>query len=482
MTGMWHDDLHARFQEQFEVVRAALAKADRDNLQRLPGIAIAKEPLGTRRDLDVLYQDCGILVRPEFCQKAKSQLGAVDADADGDDSRNPFRLLKLPEPGARTAIETFHARNGDGTAGHNFILSITDGTGNICPASEPLPARPGQFLSPPDGEDYSDVRIRVIDTGIIPDVVTLHGVSTATGQLRLQDQDPTGLAPITEAAPGNEALIGGRPRNVDGLEPLDEDLSIYYGHGTFIAGILHGIAPNAHIYVTNLLRRGGAVTMTGIVGELWDILDEPEEKMPHIISLSAGGYFSERSLPLMTDVVGKLQERAATRGYPILVAAAGNDGHNGEGPCHQPFYPAALEDVISVGALRGDNGGRACFSNHGSWVKVYAPGERIVSWFPSGNYSYHHNGTSACRYLQRRRDPEWYHCCTCVTQPDKYETKTFDGLAEWSGTSFSTPMVAGLIARQMVDGRQSAHQAAATVLAEQTRQIGGLGNILVPTR
>ena len=66
--------------------------------------------------------------------------------------------------------------------------------------------------------------------------------------------------------------------------------------------------------------------------------------------------------------------------------------------------------MLSVGALRGDGEFGACFSNHGAWVKVYAPGERLTSALTGFEepvpYVYQHSTYDACRY-------GFAYACTC---------------------------------------------------------------------
>ena len=50
----------------------------------------------------------------------------------------------------------------------------------------------------------------------------------------------------------------------------------------------------------------------------------------------------------------------------------------------RPAYPASFPGVTAVGALSAEGRERAAFSNHGAWVEVYAPGERVQSSFVRG--------------------------------------------------------------------------------------------------
>ena len=132
------------------------------------------------------------------------------------------------------------------------------------------------------------------------------------------------------------------------------------------------------------------------------------------------------------------------------MAAAGNDGTD------RPFYPAAYDWTVSVGAIAIDLQHRAWFSNYGPWVDVYAPGEGMVNAYATGEYVY--------------QEP-----------PRQPATQQFSGMARWDGTSFSTPFVAGLIAARMArTGESSAVAAAAVIAAAQAQVITGIGPALLP--
>src|SRR5262249_59398785 len=119
-----------------------------------------------------------------------------------------------------------------------------------------------------------------------------------------------------------------------------------------------------------------------------------------IINLSAGcTTYNHRPPRGLEPVFDRLR---AADCQTLLVAAAGNDGSTDE------FWPAAAHigteppdlgsAVVSVGALRQDGMGRACFSNYGRWVQVFAPGERLVNSFPDGRYAYVDEARDTCRY------------------------------------------------------------------------------------
>ena len=219
----------------------------------------------------------------------------------------------------------------------------------------------------------------------------------------------------------------------------------YAGHGTFVAGVVRSMAPSAEVIV-----RAG-FPMLGMVSELdlvialdWVLLHDA----PDIINIS-GGTWADADGPVLLNAF--YERRLRHHKGVALVVAAGNDGNRWH------FWPAAAPWTISVGALAANWRERAPFSNFGGWVDVFAPGEHLVNAFPRGTYRYN-EPTRAGKVVR------------------------FHGMASWSGTSFSSPMVAGLIAARMSRTGENGVDAGAALLRTASRHaLRGVGPVLLPT-
>jgi len=217
----------------------------------------------------------------------------------------------------------------------------------------------------------------------------------------------------------------------------------YGGHGTFVAGVLRCMAPQAHVHVENIFDTAGSACESEVAMRLNAAFGFGFE----IVHITASCHTRKNIPPVALEA---WLERLRPYKGVICVAEAGNNHTK------RPAWPGAFRDVLSVGALATDWRHRADFSNYGGWVDVYAPGEKLINAIGSGTY-------------------------TCQIPPDVDQVRTFSGLAQWSGTSFSAPIVTGLIAARMARRGESAREAADALLAKARAQtIPGVGPVLLP--
>lgn len=170
------------------------------------------------------------------------------------------------------------------------------------------------------------------------------------------------------------------------------------GHGTFVTGVLVRHAPGARVRARRVLSSLGLTDDLTVASGLRSV------RGTDVVLLTAGCHtFDDRCPPVLRHEVERLGG--------VLVAAAGN------GATSRPVWPAALPDVVAVGA-------HAPFSNHGPWVDAVAPGVDVTSSYvrltADGG-----NGGGVGREF---------------------------GFARWSGTSFAAPRVAADLARLLHRG------------------------------
>ncbi len=388
-------------------------------------------------------------------QTQETDLIRVAVDAPG--RRVPARDLKAMR-------DDINRSAGRRSASLNTIISIAP-VGQ-CPAAEPVPVPADAPPNPgvnPDTTAGTGVKVLVIDTGLVPDYEDHPWLaSPEVGGRRRNPSEPGSGGtdfPRFPLDPKGPVVIGQSRVVVEPGEP--NVIKEYAGHGTFIAGVVRCVAPATNVFVSNAMQDAGGILDDNLHDHLRNVLNTLG--WPDIISLSAGACTADNRLPAgLEDFVRELGDHPET----VLIAACGNHGNR------HPFWPAALAGpfpepvpgVVSVGALRRDGKGLACFSNFGPWVSVYAPGERLVNAFVSKPTTYRYRDPNAdhCRY---HPFPPLYEGCTCVAPQNPFSAE-FHGMAEWSGTSFSTPIVAGMIADRMSKTGLGSREAAAAVLAD----------------
>lgn len=214
-------------------------------------------------------------------------------------------------------------------------------------------------------------------------------------------------------------LSGGYDFIANDSDPTDEN-----GHGTAVAGTLSpatnnalgvaGVSWNTPILPIRVLDASGSGSYSAIANGITYAADHGAK----IINLSLGGTTSSTTLQNAVNY-------AWSKGC-VIVAAAGNSGSS------SPEYPAACTNVIAVSAT-DSNDARPSWSNYGSYVDISAPGTNICTLYGSNQY------------------------------------------ANWNGTSFSTPVVSGVLALMASTNGNLNNSALVTALLNNTDDIGTAG-------
>jgi subtilisin family serine protease len=156
-----------------------------------------------------------------------------------------------------------------------------------------------------------------------------------------------------------------------------------HGHGTHVAGIIGGstvgIAKSVKLYAVRVLNCSGSGTVSGMIAAVDWVRFNHVKPAVAVMSVVTGA-----SSSLNTAVTN-----AVNSGEILFVVAAGN---NAADACN--YSPASAPAAFTVGATTITDA-RAPFSNFGSCVDFYAPGDKIPSiWATSSTATYTYSGTS----------------------------------------------------------------------------------------
>ncbi len=244
--------------------------------------------------------------------------------------------------------------------------------------------------------------------------------------------------------------------------PLDGALDSSSGHGTFIAGIIRQVCPEADIVSVrvadsqgNVLEGAFMLAVRSLVKWMARSRDEGGRQID-VMNLSLGYYHETPEDDLFDRTLSELLLAARRRGCAV-VCSAGNDATD------RPAFPAALwgwndplltvpdpksvAPHMSVGA-RNPNGTVALFSNIGPWVTTYAPGASVLSTYPPFNGGMQPDVRDDRGDLPRETiDPDDF---TGPSVPGRHP-EAGAGFALWSGTSFAAPYVAAKLAAELAE-------------------------------
>jgi hypothetical protein len=309
------------------------------------------------------------------------------------------------------------------------------------PSAQPPVLRPRLDLA-----GHTAPRVLILDTGLRTVPVDPAATTTAGGvrgrpqrlpehpelasinlQVEWKLSDQPGIVDDEDEPFDPTPAHAATPVRADGTSVLDFEA----GHGTFIAGIIRQICPDAVVTTKGVLSSFGDGDVAGVLAAFAAILDAEGPFDIVVMSFGANlvgdepGAFGRGIMTLLGDALG--------------IAAAGN-----QSTC-RPYFPAALTDVIGVGGLAAD--GKAWFTNFGGWVDACAPAIDVTSTF-------------FCDFTETIKGEEF---------------RRYEQWARWSGTSFAAPKVAAVIAQEMYLYGVTAKEAWKRLTSHRSLRVPDLG-------
>lgn len=270
-------------------------------------------------------------------------------------------------------------------------------------------------------ESHGKVAVAVLDTGIAEE----------------QRGDGWLGHDVIERRGDNIDVLDAFPAGGDGL------LDFATGHGTFVAGVVQQVCPDADVRVYRAADSDGIGTEV----ELGCALIRAVRDGAQVVNISLGTRTQDDGPPVALEAAFEVvaQIEAEQQREVLVVAAAGNYGDT------RPCWPAAFRRVVAVAGLTADGQGAPTWSTHGVWVDCSTVGEGVMS-----------------TYLEGKESPVF------DPEPDEFGQ---DAWAVWTGTSFAAPQIAGAVARETSQAGTTPRQALTSLLARGVA-VPGFGRAL----
>jgi subtilisin family serine protease len=287
--------------------------------------------------------------------------------AEGEEEEWLADLVAAPPSALRWAELNYEGQDGEGRTGSFYVSDVRGGNRY--------------------NNQYARDRLRLAEA---------HTISTGGGTIvAVLDTGVDAAHPLLAGriAPGGYNYVNGNTNTADVGDGVDNDgdgdIDESLGHGTFVAGLVTMVAPDAQILPIKVLDSDGRGAGFGFAAGIYRALDRGAD----VINMSLGSTYSAQALE---DALFEARVNGV-----VVVGAAGNQGSEVE------EFPAMKSNGFGVVAVdRYDV--KAGFSSYNQDADLSAPGVAIYS-----------------------------------SIPENAEGHTY---ARWHGTSMAAPMVAGAAA------------------------------------
>lgn len=143
-----------------------------------------------------------------------------------------------------------------------------------------------------------------------------------------------------------------------------------FGHGTMVMGVIHLVAPQAHLMPLKAFQSNGTGSLSDVLRAIYYAVQNDA----NVINMSFDFTTNSDELKLALSYANQLNV--------MCIGSAGNDG------AQELVYPAALTNTVMGVASTSDVDTRSSFSNYGdAIVWVAAPGEAVITTYPFSTYS-----------------------------------------------------------------------------------------------
>lgn len=217
-----------------------------------------------------------------------------------------------------------------------------------------------------------------IDTGVDPTHPALQAVLLPGYDFTRNQANGSELTDFTQPPPSGDPPAPAQV-NQSTAAVLDQstaavlDGNVQYsafGHGTMVMGVIHLVAPQAHLLPLKAFRADGTAFLSDILSAIY----YASQNNANVINMSFDLKINSRELSDALDYASQLNV--------ICVASAGNEG------MQQIVYPAGYTNTVMGVASTDDFDNRSSFSNFGNAIVwVAAPGEAIITTYPFDTYS-----------------------------------------------------------------------------------------------